>query len=61
MENIATSVRQYLLSSSAVKASPAIPVTETAATNPRDLSIDYLRTTLTLMVVAHHSMLAYTT
>ncbi len=28
---------------------------------PRDLSIDYLRTTLTLLVIAHHSMLAYTT
>ncbi len=28
---------------------------------PRDLSIDYLRTTLTLMVLAHHSSLAYTT
>jgi hypothetical protein len=27
----------------------------------RDLSIDYLRTTLTLMVLAHHSCLAYTT
>lgn len=27
----------------------------------RDLSIDYLRTTLTLMVLAHHSSLAYTT
>ena len=27
----------------------------------RDISIDYLRTTLTLMVVAHHSSLAYTT
>jgi acyltransferase-like protein len=27
----------------------------------RDLSIDYLRTTLTLMVIAHHSSLAYTT
>jgi glucans biosynthesis protein C len=26
----------------------------------RDLSIDYLRTTLTLMVLAHHSCLAYT-
>ena len=32
-----------------------------SANKPRDLSIDYLRTTLTLMVVAHHSMLAYTT
>src|ERR1700735_3424184 len=28
---------------------------------PRDLSIDYLHTTLTLMVIAHHSSLAYTT
>ena len=27
----------------------------------RDLSIDYLRTTLTLMVLGHHSSLAYTT
>jgi hypothetical protein len=27
----------------------------------RDLSIDYLRTTLTLMVLGHHSALAYTT
>jgi hypothetical protein len=27
----------------------------------RDLSVDYLRTTLTLMVLAHHSSLAYTT
>ncbi len=27
----------------------------------RDLSIDYLRTTITLMVIAHHSALAYTT
>lgn len=29
--------------------------------HPRDLSFDYLRATLTLMVVAHHSSLAYTT
>ncbi|MBK5017240.1 acyltransferase [Pantoea sp. S62] len=28
---------------------------------PRDISIDYLRATLTVMVVAHHSALAYTT
>lgn len=27
----------------------------------RDLSIDYLRTTLTVVVIAHHSTLAYTT
>src|SRR6202042_1517048 len=31
------------------------------AVRARDLSIDYLRTTLTLMVIAHHSSLAYTT
>ena len=30
------------------------------AQSGRDLSIDYLRTTLTLMVLAHHSSLAYT-
>src|SRR5271168_4937513 len=30
------------------------------AARQRDLSIDYLRTTLTLMVLAHHSCLAYT-
>lgn len=33
----------------------------TPAKAGRDLSIDYLRTTLTLMVLAHHSCLAYTT
>ena len=32
-----------------------------ATGKPRDLSIDYLRTTITLMVIAHHSALAYTT
>ena len=32
-----------------------------ATDKPRDLSIDYLRTTITLMVIAHHSALAYTT
>src|SRR5580658_1838914 len=31
------------------------------AVRARDLSIDYLRTTLTLMVIGHHSSLAYTT
>jgi hypothetical protein len=34
---------------------------EIRAPRPRDLSIDYLRTTLTLMVLGHHSSLAYTT
>ena len=33
----------------------------TATPGRRDTSIDYLRTTLTLMVLAHHSSLAYTT
>ena len=42
-------------------ASPSMALTEGSAKKPRDLSIDYLRTTLTLLVVAHHSMLAYTT
>jgi glucans biosynthesis protein C len=31
------------------------------AKSARDVSLDYLRATLTLMVVAHHSSLAYTT
>jgi acyltransferase-like protein len=42
----------------------AIPRPHTAQPSQargRDLSIDYLRTTLTLMVIAHHSSLAYTT
>jgi glucan biosynthesis protein C len=34
---------------------------ERTVTPSRDTSIDYLRTTLTLMVLAHHSSLAYTT
>src|SRR5580693_464529 len=41
----------------------AIPSRDLAQVKPpraRDLSIDYLRTTLTLMVLAHHSCLAYT-
>lgn len=43
--------------------SSAAPETFVASQNKaggRDLSIDYLRTTLTLLVVAHHSSLAYT-
>ena len=45
----------------ALSGSQAVPVEAAPAKNVRDLSLDYLRTTLTLMVVAHHSMLAYTT
>jgi glucans biosynthesis protein C len=38
------------------------PASEAASLRgARDVSLDYLRTTLTLMVVAHHSALAYTT
>jgi hypothetical protein len=37
------------------------PEDQARQSRPRDLSIDYLRTTLTLMVLAHHSSLAYTT
>jgi hypothetical protein len=35
------------------------PPLSPAQSAPRDVSFDYLRATLTLMVVAHHSMLAY--
>ncbi|NYF79939.1 acyltransferase family protein [Granulicella arctica] len=33
---------------------------QSSQSSGRDLSVDYLRTTLTLMVLAHHSCLAYT-
>ena len=36
------------------------PSDKIASAPARDLSIDYLRTTLTLMVLGHHSALAYT-
>ena len=39
----------------------AIPAPSGKLAPARDLSIDYLRTTLTLMVLGHHSALAYTT
>ncbi len=44
-------------------ATAAIPAgsDKTKQSPARDLSIDYLRTTLTLMVLGHHSALAYTT
>jgi surface polysaccharide O-acyltransferase-like enzyme len=41
-------------------AGPVLVKTKMGQARPRDLSIDYLRTTLTLMVLAHHSSLAYT-
>jgi hypothetical protein len=40
---------------------PALTSTPDLATRPRDVAFDYLKTTLVLMVVAHHSCLAYTT
>jgi glucans biosynthesis protein C len=41
--------------------SAPLNITSASRAHPRDLSIDYLRTTLTLMVLGHHSSLAYTT
>ena len=58
------SLSQGLLSSkplTSFRKSPAVEVIAVPVKKVRDLSIDYLRTTLTLMVVAHHSILAYTT
>ncbi len=58
------SLAQGLLSSTPferLSKSPAVAAVAVPAKKVRDLSIDYLRTTLTLMVIAHHSMLAYTT
>jgi glucans biosynthesis protein C len=40
---------------------PALASASDLATRPRDVAFDYLKTTLVLMVVAHHSCLAYTT
>ena len=40
---------------------PAAPIARAAGQATRDVAIDYLRATVTLMVLAHHSMLAYTT
>ena len=37
-----------------------IPISSDLATRRRDVAFDYLKTTLVLMVVAHHSCLAYT-
>jgi glucan biosynthesis protein C len=44
-----------------VSATSSIPRESVNPSPTRDLSIDYLRTTLTLMVLGHHSALAYTT
>ena len=42
------------------KAIPGGDLAQVKQPRARDLSIDHLRTTLTLMVLAHHSCLAYT-
>ncbi len=55
------SLTQGLLSHTGVDEFPAVGLIVVSTKKARDLSVDYLRTTLTLMVVAHHSMLAYTT
>lgn len=45
----------------ASEATLSAPSTSLPFAKARDVSFDYLRATLTLMVVAHHSSLAYTT
>jgi hypothetical protein len=45
----------------ATSASANLASVSDLATHPRDMAFDYLKATLVLMVVAHHSCLAYTT
>src|SRR3974390_3437814 len=46
---------------SPVSGTPAFTATQDLARRPRDVAVDYLKATVILMVVAHHSCLAYTT
>src|SRR6516162_1812444 len=46
---------------SSVSASRAFTASDDLARRPRDVAFDYLKATVILMVVAHHSCLAYTT
>jgi Acyltransferase family len=43
-----------------VKKQKSIPAGSDFAAHPRDVAFDYLKATIVLMVVAHHSCLAYT-
>ena len=45
---------------SPISGSPAFTATQDLARRPRDVAFDYLKATVILMVVAHHSCLAYT-
>src|SRR3974390_3355601 len=45
----------------ATSASANLASVSALATHPRDMAFDYLKATVVLMVVAHHSCLAYTT
>lgn len=44
-----------------IRATPTLAAASDLPTRPRDVTLDYLKTTVVLMVVAHHSCLAYTT
>ena len=44
-----------------ISVAPAVSSAPRPATRSRDVALDYLKATLVLMVVAHHSSLAYTT
>src|SRR5271157_4992048 len=44
-----------------ISAVPALTSASDLAASPRDIAFDYLKATVVLMVVAHHSCLAYTT
>jgi len=44
-----------------ISAVPALNSASDLAARPRDVAFDYLKATVVLMVVAHHSCLAYTT
>ena len=46
---------------SSISASANLASASDLATRPRDIAFDYLKATVVLMVVAHHSCLAYTT
>jgi len=45
---------------SSISASANLASASDLATRPRDIAFDYLKATVVLMVVAHHSCLAYT-
>jgi glucans biosynthesis protein C len=60
-ENRVTRPKARALEGSVATTSLERPTPQVSRAHSRDFSVDYLRTTLTLMVLAHHSSLAYTT